>query len=58
VSAAQAAADRPLAAQLLSSLSYQMADVGEARDAALLARSAVKGVGDASDGDDFVISGG
>ncbi|MGH3718191.1 MAG: helix-turn-helix domain-containing protein [Pseudonocardiaceae bacterium] len=48
VSAAQVAADRPLAAQLLSSLSYQMANVGKPHDAALLARSAVKGVGDAS----------
>jgi transcriptional regulator with XRE-family HTH domain len=48
VSAAQAAADRPLAAQLLSSLSYQMANVGKPHDAALLARSAVKGSGDTS----------
>ena len=35
-------------AQLLSSLSYQMANVGKPHDAALLTRSAVKGVGDAS----------
>ncbi|MEO7193557.1 MAG: helix-turn-helix domain-containing protein [Pseudonocardiaceae bacterium] len=48
VSAAQVAAERPLAAQLLSSLSYQMANVGKPHDAALLARSAVKGAGDAS----------
>ncbi|MGH3772859.1 MAG: helix-turn-helix domain-containing protein [Pseudonocardiaceae bacterium] len=48
VSAAQVAADRPLAAQLLSSLSYQMASVGKPHDAALLARSAVKGAGDTS----------
>ncbi|MGH3856335.1 MAG: transcriptional regulator [Pseudonocardiaceae bacterium] len=48
VSAAQAAADRPLAAQLLSSLSYQMANVGKPHDAALLARSAAKGAEDAS----------
>lgn len=45
VSAAQSADDRPLAAQLLSSLSYQIANVGKAHDAALLARSAVKGAG-------------
>lgn len=48
VSAAQVAADRPLAAHLLSSLSYQMANVGKTDDAALLARSAIKGAGDAS----------
>ncbi|MGH3696536.1 MAG: helix-turn-helix domain-containing protein [Pseudonocardiaceae bacterium] len=48
VSAAQAAGNRPLAAQLLSSLSYQIATVGNPRDAALLARSAVTGAGDAS----------
>jgi transcriptional regulator with XRE-family HTH domain len=48
VSAAQGADNRPLAAQLLSSLSYQMANVGKAHDAVLLARSAVKGAGDSS----------
>ena len=48
VSAAQSADDRPLAAQLLSSLSYQIANVGKAHDAALLARSAVRGAGDAT----------
>ncbi len=48
VFAAQSADDRPLAAQLLSSLSYQVANVGKAHDAALLARSAVKGAGGAS----------
>jgi len=48
VSAAQGADNRPLAAQLLSSLSYQMANVGKAHDAVLLARSAVTGAGDAS----------
>jgi len=48
VSAAQCVDNRPLAAQLLSSLSYQIANVGKAHDAALLARSAVKGAGDAS----------
>lgn len=48
VSAARGAGDCPLAAQLLSSLSYQMANVGTAHDAALLARSAVKGAGAAS----------
>jgi transcriptional regulator with XRE-family HTH domain len=48
VSAAQGVDNRPLAAQLLSSLSYQIANVGKAHDAALLARSAVKGAEDAS----------
>jgi len=48
VSAAQCADDRPLAAQLLSSLSYQIANMGPARDAAVLARSAVTGACDAS----------
>jgi transcriptional regulator with XRE-family HTH domain len=48
VCAARSAGDRPLGAQLLSSLSYQMASVGKAGDAALLARSAVKGAQDAS----------
>jgi len=48
VCAARSADDRPLAAQLLSSLSYQMASVGKAGDAALLARSAVTGAQDAS----------
>lgn len=43
VSAAQQAGDRVLAGQLLSSLSYQMANVGKPQDAALLASSAVKG---------------
>lgn len=48
VSAAQVANDPALAAQLLSSLSYQIANVGNPRDAALLARSAVKGAVHAS----------
>jgi len=48
VSAARVVVDRPLAAQLLSSMSYQMASMGKAHDAALLARSAVTGAGDAS----------
>ncbi|MGH3831823.1 MAG: hypothetical protein ACRDRS_15485 [Pseudonocardiaceae bacterium] len=48
VSAARVAADRTLAAQLLSSLSYQLANGGNPDDGALLARSAVKGAGDAS----------
>jgi transcriptional regulator with XRE-family HTH domain len=48
VSAAQCAGDRPLAAQLLSSLSYQIANIGQARDAAVLARSAVTGAQDSS----------
>jgi transcriptional regulator with XRE-family HTH domain len=43
VSAAQLAGDDALVGQLLSSLSYQTANVGDPRDAALLARSAVRG---------------
>lgn len=43
VSAAHQAANEPLAAQLFSTLSYQIANVGNPRDAALLARTAVKG---------------
>lgn len=43
VSAARAAGNRGLAGQLLSSLSYQVANVGDPADAVLLARSAVKG---------------
>jgi transcriptional regulator with XRE-family HTH domain len=43
VSAARCAGDQALAAQLLSSLSYQTANVGNPMDAALLARSAAKG---------------
>ena len=42
-SAAREANNPALAAQLLSSLSYQIANVGKPQDAALLARSAVKG---------------
>ena len=48
VSAAQAAGDSTLAGQLLSSLSYQIANVGNPGDAALLARSAVKGATNAT----------
>ncbi|MGH3517327.1 MAG: helix-turn-helix domain-containing protein [Haloechinothrix sp.] len=48
VSAAREAGQRPLAGQLLSSLSYQLANVGSTRDAALLARSAAKGADGAS----------
>lgn len=48
VIAARSADDRSRAAQLLSSLSYQIANVGQAHDAALLARSAIKGAGEAS----------
>jgi transcriptional regulator with XRE-family HTH domain len=44
VTAARAAGDHVLAGQLLSSLSYQLANVGDPADAALLARSAVTGV--------------
>lgn len=43
VEAARDAGDPGLAGQLLSSLSYQVANVGDPSDAALLARSAVKG---------------
>jgi plasmid maintenance system antidote protein VapI/tetratricopeptide (TPR) repeat protein len=42
--AAQAAGDTPLAANLLSTLSYQVANVGNAKDAVILARSALRGV--------------
>lgn len=48
VYAAQEASDRALTAQLLSSLSYQTANIGDPRDATLLARSAVKGAGPAT----------
>lgn len=48
VSAARHAGDDVLAAQLLSSLSYHLANVGNPREAALLARSAVKGATGAS----------
>lgn len=48
VAAARNAGDPALAAQLLSSLSYQIANVGRAHDAALLARTAVKGAKDTS----------
>lgn len=43
VSAAQRGGNRVLAGQLLSSLSYQLANVGDPAEAALLARSAAKG---------------
>jgi tetratricopeptide (TPR) repeat protein len=43
VTAAHAAGDAPLAAHLLSSLAYQMANVGDAREAALLASTAWHG---------------
>ncbi|HEX6499869.1 MAG TPA: hypothetical protein VF054_12670 [Micromonosporaceae bacterium] len=43
VSAAHAADDRRLAAHLLSSLAYQKANVGDPREAVLLARSAEQG---------------
>lgn len=48
VSAANDAGDRALAGQLLSSLSYQVANVGDPADAALLARSAVQGANGAT----------
>ncbi|RZS36808.1 helix-turn-helix protein [Herbihabitans rhizosphaerae] len=47
VHAADAAGDRTLGAQLLSTLSYQLANVGDPRDAALLAQTAVAGAEDA-----------
>lgn len=47
-SAARQTNDPILAAQLLSSLSYQIANIGKPQDAALLARSAVKGAVHAS----------
>lgn len=50
VDAAEAAGDAPLAANLLSSLSYQMANTGAAADALLLARTAVKGANGAATG--------
>lgn len=43
VSAAREAGDDVLAAQLLSSLAYQIANVGDPADALLLARTAVRG---------------
>ncbi|MGY6652850.1 helix-turn-helix domain-containing protein [Amycolatopsis sp. TRM77291] len=43
VSAADEAGDKVLAGQLLSSLAYQMANVGDPADAALLAKSAIAG---------------
>src|SRR5439155_772249 len=48
VTAAQAAGDRPLGAQLLSSLAYQIANIGNRDDALLIARSAVTGATDAT----------
>ncbi|WP_433730160.1 helix-turn-helix domain-containing protein [Nocardia sp. CA-129566] len=43
VTAASEAGDRPLAGQLLSTLSYMVANTGDPRDAALLARTALRG---------------
>lgn len=48
VSAATDGGDQPLGAQLLSSLSYQIANVGDPATALLLARTAAKGARDAS----------
>ncbi|AYF76943.1 XRE family transcriptional regulator [Nocardia yunnanensis] len=48
LSAAAAAGERPLAGQLLSSLSYQIANIGSPSDAAILARAAVTGARGAS----------
>ncbi|GAA3845422.1 hypothetical protein GCM10022243_09650 [Saccharothrix violaceirubra] len=48
VSAAEAANDFVLGGQLFSSLSYQMANVGNAEDALLLARTATHGARDAT----------
>jgi transcriptional regulator with XRE-family HTH domain len=41
--AAQAAGNTPLAANLLSTLSYQVANIGNPHDAVILARSAIRG---------------
>jgi transcriptional regulator with XRE-family HTH domain len=48
VSAARDGCDQTLAGQLLSSLAYQMTNVGNPLDAALLAKTAVKGAVDAT----------
>lgn len=48
VTAAETAGDRALGAQLLSSLAYQITNVGKREDALLIARSAVTGAPDAS----------
>jgi tetratricopeptide (TPR) repeat protein len=48
ISADHAAGDRPLAGQLVSSLSYLLADTGKARDAVLLSQSASTGAHDAT----------
>lgn len=48
VDASEVAGDRVLGAQLLSGLSYQLANVGNPRDAALVARTAVRGADHAS----------
>jgi transcriptional regulator with XRE-family HTH domain len=47
VSAADAAGDRPLGANLISSLAYQIANIGKREDALLLAKTAVTGAADA-----------
>ncbi|GAA4462652.1 transcriptional regulator [Phytohabitans houttuyneae] len=48
VRAAHAGGDAPGAANNLSSLSYQVANIGDPRDAVILARSAVRGAGRAA----------
>lgn len=48
VEAARAAGDREIAGQLLSSLSYEWANAGKPGDAALLAKSAVRGLSQAA----------
>lgn len=48
VTAAHEAGNRALGGQLLSSLAYQIANIGAPEDAELLARSALAGVGDAT----------
>lgn len=50
VDAAEAAGDTALAANLLSSLSYQLTNTGAERDGLLLARTAAKGAAGASGG--------
>nr|WP_246002703.1 transcriptional regulator [Allorhizocola rhizosphaerae] len=48
VHAAEQAGDKTLGAQLLSSLAYQIANIGKREDALLIARSAVKGAAGAT----------
>ncbi|MGH3977697.1 MAG: helix-turn-helix domain-containing protein [Pseudonocardiaceae bacterium] len=45
VHAAHAAGDRPTAANLVSTLAYQVANIGDPHEAVLMSRSAVSGIG-------------